>query len=145
MSLKIDKFTIKTIRILCQSLHYCQTFPDRPFPVADGTVCRCGDLADDLQHALTDCPLLTARYTGSEVYNSLKQSLSLKQLQARIHRGRTQTCKRLAKERQRFMKAMTLLDIESVAEAVRQSPTQRVCRLDTLFHCTIKIKLMKVD
>ncbi|WP_219335182.1 hypothetical protein, partial [Oenococcus oeni] len=63
------------IRILCQSLSYCQSFPERPFVLADENVYRCGDLAAAIVSALKDCPLLTARtarYTSPEAKNTFK-------------------------------------------------------------------------
>lgn len=72
----IDKFVIKTIRILCQSLYYCQSFPERPFVLADGNVYQCSELAAAIVSALQDCPLLTARYTSPEAKNTFKLALS---------------------------------------------------------------------
>lgn len=141
----IDKFVIKTIRILCQSLHYCQSFPDRPFVLADENVYRCGDLAAAIVSALKDCPLLTARYTSPEAKNTFKLALSLKDIQAMIHRGRTQTCIMLNIERETFIKALTLVNVMAVAEAVKRSPIQKVCMLDHIFAYNPRKTLMKVD
>ncbi|KGI01059.1 hypothetical protein [Oenococcus oeni] len=141
----IDKFVIKTIRILCQSLSYCQSFPERPFVLADENVYRCGDLAAAIVSALKDCPLLTARYTSPEAKNTFKLALSLKDIQAMIHRGRTQTCIMLNIERETFIKALTLVDVIAVAEAVKRSPIQRVCMLDHIFAYNPRKTLMKVD
>lgn len=128
-----DKFVIKTVRILCQSLHFYQTCPWYIIGFADGSEAACPDLAVAVSAALKDCPLLTARYTSLEVYNSVKQSLSLKQLEARMHLGRTQVCQRLAKERITFIKQFTLLDVMSIAQGVRHSETQQVSSIDHLY------------
>lgn len=141
----IDKFVIKTIRILCQSLYYCQSFPERPFVLADGNVYQCSELAAAIVSALKDCPLLTARYTSPEAKNTFKLALSLKDIQAMIHRSRTQTCIMLNIERETFIKALTLVNVMAVAEAVKRSPIQRVCMLDHIFAYNPRKTLMKVD